>query len=260
MAPTIFFGWASADLPKEITVDCFLHTGVLVPLQPKPTSSLSEIKNVLFREAKHYPLFNRLSKPTSYCFVCVNEKGKRERLLDESLSLIDVKPFRPVLKLLERQTQETSTTQLDAKIKFLMRQTPAELEDNENDEVRSFRQKYLKLSLSESRKRRDTSWENRAMSTYPSDICDTPVPGFVLDKLNNGHYEVVVYLPPGDDHECLNIPLGIEPVDVVFVFKDKRPARKASMSDVKDYVIKIVGKQEYFLGKHNMEEFSVSVS
>lgn len=258
MAPVAFFGWSSPDLPEEIVVDCFLPTGVLVPLKTNVTASLSEIKKNLFKEAEGYPLFGRLGKSSKYSFLCINEKGKREQLLDENLKLRDVRPFRPVLKLLERQGQDAGDTKLDAKIKFLMRQTPAELEGKENDEVMNFRQKYLKISLLESQSRRKLSWEERAMSTYPSELCEDPVPEYVSNKLRNGHYELNVYLPPGDDVEWLNIPLGIYPADVIYVFRSRSQQRKEIIGNIKDYVLKIVGKDEYFFGDYVMENFKVS--
>ena len=259
MAPTAFYGWTSPDLPNELTVDCFLPTGVLVPLECKVNASLAEIKTKLFKIAQNYPLFNRLEKESNYCFLCINEKGKRETLLDESLKLTDVRPFRPVLKLLEKQGDDNRDSKLDAKIKFLMRQTPAELERNPNEEVISFRQEYLKISLDDSRERRKSSWEDRAASTYPSDVCMDPVPEYVSRNFRKGKFELIVYLPPGDDFERLEIPTGITPADVVYVFRNRSEKRKNLIPNDKDCVLKIVGKDDYLLGNYNMEDYQVGI-
>lgn len=257
MAPMVFFGWTSPDLPKELTVDCFLPTGVLVPLQCLVSETLAEIKAKLFKSAHNYPLFSRLDKASNYCFLCINEKGKRETLLDETLKLTDVRPFRPVLKLLEKGNDEKGNCKLDAKIKFLMRQTPAELEGKQNEEVVNFRQEYLKISLKESRERRKSTWEDRALSMYPSEISFDPLPDYVYDKLHNDKYNVIVYLPPGDDVEELEIPLGINPCDVVYVFRQNSEERKRAIESDKDHVLKIVGKDEYLLGNYHMDSFQV---
>ena len=259
MPPSAFFGWTSPDLPKELTVDCFLPTGVLVPLQCKVKLTLAEIKTQLFETAKHYPLFHRLEKKSNYCFLCINEKGKRETLLDESLKLTDVRPFRPVLKLLEKQGDDKGDSKLDAKIKFLMRQTPAELESKQNEEVLNFRQEYLNISLSESRERRKSSWESRAASTYPSDICVDPIPEYVSKNLRGGKYDLIVYFPPGDDVERLELPIGINASDVVYVFRNRSEARKKAIANDKDYVLKIVGKDDFLLGNYNMEDYQVLI-
>ena len=257
MPAATFLGWTLPDLPSELTVDCFLPTGVLVPLQCSVTASLAEIKTALFKEAQNYPLFSRLEQESNYCFMCINQKGKRETLLDESLKLTDVRPFRPLLKLLEKQIDEKGDTKLDAKIKFLMRQTPAELEGKQNEEVVNFRQEYLKISSQESRERRKSTWEERAASTCPSEICIDPLPDNVSKQLRNGKYDLNVYLPPGDDHERLDVPLGINPSDVVYVFRNRSEKRKMGMGNDKDYVLKIVGKEEYLLGSSNLENFRV---
>ena len=260
MAPAAFYGWTSPDLPKELTVDCFLPTGVLVPLQCKVSATLAEIKTKLFETAQNYPLFTRLEGESNYCFLCINEKGKREMLLDESLKLTDVKPFRPVLKLLERQGDDKGDSKLDAKIKFLMRQTPAELEGKENKEVINFRQVYLKFALDESRERRKSSWEERAASTYPSDVCTDPVPEYVSKNLRNGKFDLIVYLPPGDDVERLEIPTGTNPSDVVYIFRSRSEKRRQLIATGKDYVLKIVGKDEFLLGNFNLENYQVCIS
>ena len=260
MPPAALFSWTSPDLPNELIVDCFLPTGVLVPLPCQVKATLAEIKAKLFDTARNYPLFNRLEDKSKYSFMCINEKGKRETLLDESLKLIDVKPFRPVLKLFEKQGDDKGDTKLDAKIKFLMRQTPAELEGKQNEEVASFRQEYLKISLNESRERRKCTWEERAASTYPSAVCLDPVPEYVTKNLRNGKYNLDVYLPPGDDSERLEIPTGITPCDVVYVFRNRTEKRKKAIAHDKDYVLKIVGNDEYLLGGHNMEDYQVCIA
>ena len=202
-------------------------------------------------------MFNRLEEQSNYCFLCINEKGKRETLLDESLKLTDVRPFGPVLKLLEKQGDDKGDSKLDAKIKFLMRQTPAELERNPNEEVVNFRQEYLKLSFDNSRERRKSSWEERAASTYPADVCMDPVPAYVTANFRNGKFDLIVYLPPGDDFERLEIPTGINPSDVVYVFRGRSEKRKELIPNDKDFVLKIVGKDDYLLGNHNMENYQV---
>lgn len=252
-----FYGWTSPNLPKELTVDCFLPTGVLVPLQSKINATLAEIKTKLFKAARDYPLFNRLDQESKYCFLCINEKGKRETLLDETLKLTDVKPFRPVLKLLEKHGDDKGNIKLDAKIKFLMRRAPAELEGKQNDEVLSFRQVYLKLTMNESRERRKSSWEVRAASTYPSDVCADIVPEYVSKKILHDKFNINVYLPPGDDIERLEIPTGVNPCDVIYVFRTRSEGRKRDIPNDKDYVLKIVGKDEYLLGNNRMENYQV---
>ena len=259
MAPAAFFGWTSPNLPKELTVDCFLPTGVLVPLQCNVDATLAEIKTRLFEAAQTYPLFNRLEAKSNYWFLCINEKGKRETLLDESLKLTDVKPFRPVLKLLEKQGDDKADSKIDAKIKFLMRQTPAELEGKQNEEVANFRQDYLRITLKESRERRKSSWEVRAAATYPTDIYMDPLHEHVARKLRNGKFDLILYLPPGDDFERLDLPIGTNASDAIFIFRQRSEGRRKAIPNDKDYVLKIVGKDEYLLGDVNLEYYKVCV-
>lgn len=50
-------------------VDFFLPTGIMISLPINPDSNLIEIKNLLFREARKYPLFSLLKDQGFYNFL-----------------------------------------------------------------------------------------------------------------------------------------------------------------------------------------------
>ena len=54
--------------------------------------------------AAKYPLFSRLMDMRSYVFMTwVNQTAELEELIDEKRQICDVKPFRPVLKLVNKE-------------------------------------------------------------------------------------------------------------------------------------------------------------
>lgn len=60
----------------EANVDFFLPTGIMVTMPINPSSNLREIKSLLFREARKYPLFSHLKDHGFYNFL-----GKKEIVL-----------------------------------------------------------------------------------------------------------------------------------------------------------------------------------
>ena len=57
---------------EQKTVDFFLPTGIIITLPINPGSNLREIKTLLFREARKYPLFSLLKDHGFYNFLGEN--------------------------------------------------------------------------------------------------------------------------------------------------------------------------------------------
>ena len=52
----------------QLNADVFLPTGIMISLQVDPKSTLSEIKDQVYREARKYPLFTLLKDQGFYNF------------------------------------------------------------------------------------------------------------------------------------------------------------------------------------------------
>ena len=62
-------GRALPPLPGQLKIDFFLPTGIMVTILVSPESTLREMKDMLFKEAKRYPLFSLLKDQGFYNFV-----------------------------------------------------------------------------------------------------------------------------------------------------------------------------------------------
>lgn len=264
MTPAVaFIKWNSSDLPEKIVIDCFLPTGVLVPLRSTVNTSLAEIKERLFFEARTYPLFKRLQSPANYCFVCVNQKGKREELLDERLCLRDVRPFRPVLKLVERQGAREKEY-VDWKIKFLMGKTPKELDDTQDVEIASFRSKYQSIASKVYNERRGKNWDIRSMYSFPPDLHESAVaPRHVLKKLIDGHLILLLCFQRTAADQPLHVLAESTPNDVLNKAMEKLPSVSKpyesyrGVEEIRNYILKIKGREAYLLGNFPLLQYKV---
>lgn len=61
-------GRALPPVPED-EVDFLLPTGLMVTLKAKPSSSLRQLKERLYQEAKQYPLFSMLKDQGFYNFL-----------------------------------------------------------------------------------------------------------------------------------------------------------------------------------------------
>lgn len=54
---------------EPMAVDFFLPTGIMIPLTVNPLLTLREIKELLYKEARNYPLFSLLKNESFYNFL-----------------------------------------------------------------------------------------------------------------------------------------------------------------------------------------------
>lgn len=119
----------------RLEVDILLPYGVLIPLQCKRTHKLVDIKTMVWREAQKYPLSKLLwNDPSRYQFMCVNQRAERIELFDETKTLGDIKPYKPILQLFER-VGDREEKEFNAKMSVLIGKGVYEMEQSNEEEV-----------------------------------------------------------------------------------------------------------------------------
>jgi phosphatidylinositol-4,5-bisphosphate 3-kinase len=262
MAPAMdFIQWNSSDIPVKVEVNCFLPTGVLVPIMSTVNTSLGEIKSQLFHEARTYPLYQKLLSPNKYNFICISSKGKRETIEDERLTLRDVRPFRPFLKLVERQGVREKEIQ-DSKIKFLMGKTPREFDATNDIQISSFRSKYVSIAMKASGERKQREWDERSMCTYPPDLYDSnEIPKHIVSKLMDNTFLVSVYTltnPGNKDRLDFHAYRDWKASDVLAkALQIKAEKLRRTIDDMSNFTLKVKGKESYLLGNFPLLQYKV---
>ena len=93
--------WGSHFMPAKIRLECLLPTGIIVPMECVREATLENVKALLWREAKKYPLANLLGEASTYIFVTITQDAEKEELYDEGRRLCDLRLFQPWLKVVE---------------------------------------------------------------------------------------------------------------------------------------------------------------
>ena len=114
-------------------------------------------------------LFRLLKGKNEYVFSVVSFNGGTEELLDEQLSLFDVKPVKPYLKVVKRQGNEAAKL-LESKISILIGRSITPV--SKYEEVDDMRQTFIPFCEKLSHQRSSLSWEHRAIYAYPPELAD----------------------------------------------------------------------------------------
>lgn len=254
--------WDDYEPASVVNVDCFLPTGVVIQLQVRIEAPLSEIKSRLWREASNYPLFNFLKDGTNYIFVCVNQRGKQEELLDETRQLIDVRPFRPLLKLIQKQGDNEEKL-FNSHIGNLIGKSLHEFDQMQNTEVDDFRRKYRQFAERIACERRQLDWIGRATYAYPPEVESTDPPECIEKNLmENRRFLVNVAIKNNrasiKDMHAFNVPADAYPDELLVLVLRKRGAIMGVLDLDKpcDYVLKIVGQESYLLGNYPLLQYT----
>ena len=258
--------WDNCEPGSLVNVDCFLPTGVVIQLQVRIDAPLEEIKNRLWREASNYPLFKFLEDSATYVFVCVNQKGKQEELLDESRQLIDVRPFRPLLKLIHKKGDNEEKL-FNSQIGNLIGKSLHEFDQMQNTEVDDFRRKYRQFAEKIASERRQLDWMGRAMYAYPPEIETIEPPWHVENNLmENRRFLVNVAIKNNqasqNDMHAFNVPADAFPEELLVLVLKKRSAVMGDLDleNQADCVLKIVGQESYLLGHYSLLQYTVGSS
>ncbi|KAL8578264.1 hypothetical protein ACOMHN_005655 [Nucella lapillus] len=239
----------------HLSVDFLLPSGILVPLQVDFYASLDLIKRSLWRELVGYPLCTRLKTEDSYCFVFVNRLGEKEEILDESQNLNDVRPFWPVLKLVEKRGDKPSKT-LDRCINNLIGKGPHKLDSFQPAEMEHFRRKMTDLCQTINTTRRGQTAMEKFQWRHPLSLRNSPhVPKQLESRLENNCIVIDVGLQ--ESGMCSKLKLRAEafPEEVVVMVMAKRPIVGHLEGTKDDYILKVYGLDEFIYGDYPLIQF-----
>ncbi|XP_072469635.1 phosphatidylinositol 4,5-bisphosphate 3-kinase catalytic subunit beta isoform isoform X2 [Notamacropus eugenii] len=238
----------------SIPVDFLLPTGIYIQLEVPREATISNIKQMLWKQAHSYPMFNLLMEIDSYMFACVNQTAVYEELEDETRRLCDVRPFLPVLKVVTRNCDPGE--KLDSKIGILIGKGLHEFDALEDPEVNEFRSKMRQFSEEKIQSLVGLSWMDWLKHTYPPEQ-EPSIPENLEDKLYGGNLVVAVHFENCQDVFSFQVSPNMNPVKLNELAIRKRLTihRKEDEVDPYDYVLQVSGRLEYVFGDHPLIQF-----
>ncbi|XP_068136641.1 phosphatidylinositol 4,5-bisphosphate 3-kinase catalytic subunit beta isoform isoform X2 [Hyperolius riggenbachi] len=248
--------WAAdLHLPPNVSVDILLPTGIYVQMEVPRDASISQIKQLAWKEAQSYPLFHLLLEIGSYMFQCVNQTAVHEELEDESRRLCDVRPFLPVLKLVSRSCNPAE--KLDSKIGVLIGKGLHEFDALDDNEVKDFRSKMRKISEEKIQSVLKLTWVEWLKCTFPPEL-EPCIQDNIQDRLYGGNLVVAIHFENCQDVFSFQVSPNLTPLKLTELAIRKRltiHGREDGDVDAEDYVLQIIGRLEYVFGDHPLIQF-----
>ncbi|KAI0229642.1 Phosphatidylinositol 4,5-bisphosphate 3-kinase catalytic subunit beta [Lamellibrachia satsuma] len=252
---TVLSVWCDEDL--EATVDCLLPTGVIVPLHVELDTPLLDIKEELWKEAKKYPLFTALLPMSHYVFMCVSQMGEKVEQLDEEKCLCDVRPFYPMLKVIERKGN-TAEKVINAQISCIIgRGLNDESGILQYNEIKQFRRNMRQKCEQIRKEHHSQSWLDRVMSLYPPHTASSAeLPTLIQEKLKGNSCNITVAIAEAKVSYTLQVDLTSSPDALIRQALSKRAATTGKRPvNSQEYVLKMWGRDEYMLGNYCLSQF-----
>ncbi|XP_070560385.1 phosphatidylinositol 4,5-bisphosphate 3-kinase catalytic subunit beta isoform-like [Ptychodera flava] len=249
--------WSQEAIEGPVVVDCLLPTGVLVPVPCDRDATLDQVKKDLWSEAANYPLFSRLMDMKSYVFMCINQTAELEELIDEKRRICDVKPFRPVLKLVNKEGNRKEQI-LNSQISVLIGKGLHEFDAIKDPEVDDFRKNMRFLAEQIAIERSTQTWEERAMYLYPPEIePSVELPEHIREAFRSNQHNVVniKFDGMGARHSKFQVSETMFPSDLLKLALRKKSVMFNMDEDQEDYVLKVCGKAEYLLGNSPLSQY-----
>ncbi|XP_037085817.1 phosphatidylinositol 4,5-bisphosphate 3-kinase catalytic subunit beta isoform-like [Pollicipes pollicipes] len=247
-------GWDNAD--PDVHIECLMPNGIVVPLDVPKDETLEDIKEKLWES--RFPLRGTLRDMSQYVFQCVTPQAEAIELLDESCSLLSVRPVFRVLRVIEREGDKHEKLRM-SQIGNLIGKNLHDFESlNNSAEVNEFRSQMRELCTGVARGMESYTWEQRMQYSYPCAVSRQPeVPQLLLSKLPpDGKMPVVLEPRLSTEHQAgyVGTTFRVAPTmttqDLVrlMLMKMMRNSQVAPAGPPSDYTLKVLGRQQYLIG------------
>lgn len=232
-----------------------MPNGILIPLQVNRELNLSELKEDLWDEAQKYPLYGTLRDGQYYVFMCINQNAEQEELVDENRRLCDVRPFQSVLKVVERKGDKAEKL-LNAQIGVLIGKGVHEFDALRNPEVNDFRWKMRALCEEVAGERERQEWKSKMLYKFPERLANSPdLPSIISNKIVGGLVKIVIRFEKDETSFTFQITKDTLPIDLLHKVLSKKGNTTGKQEEVKDYVLKVVGQEEYLISDHPIFQY-----
>uniref|UniRef100_A0AAQ5XSA7 phosphatidylinositol-4,5-bisphosphate 3-kinase n=1 Tax=Amphiprion ocellaris TaxID=80972 RepID=A0AAQ5XSA7_AMPOC len=243
--------------PDQITVDFLLPTGIYIQMDVPREATIQHIKLLLWKQAQTFPLFPALGEMESHMFECVNQAAVHEELEDETRRLCDVRPFLPVLKLVTRNCGRAERL-LDSKIGVLIGKGLHELDAINDQEVKDFRCKMLRISeerMQQVQMMTCTEWLQACFSPQLEPAAGTAIMDGVNDRPSD--LKVIIHFDQSQDSASLKVPSSSTPTELIEMALRKwltthRPEEEAWKGQ---YMLRVSRCLDFLCGDHPLIQY-----
>ncbi|KAF4532330.1 hypothetical protein B566_EDAN003633 [Ephemera danica] len=249
------YDWPRNNPNPTLSLECLMPNGLLIPLSVDRNATLLDIKEELFEEASKFPLNWALQDRSTYVFLCVIPGVcKTEHFSDETKRLLEVNPFRGILRLQERKSEKPDDKIENSIQKLIGR---ANLQELKSSEVTDFRWKTKNLVDNIVRARKERSLIGKMMYMYPPRLAPcSRVLNNVRSRLRDGYFFITAKFEDCETTFKLQVHCECRPSELLgMILNKKSVTSKNTIEQPHDYVLKVCGLQEYLIEERALISF-----
>lgn len=241
---------------EYIELTCLLPNGIIILLKANSNATLGEIKEDIWDEASHHPLFGKLYDISGYVFVAVNSMAEQVKIFDECKRLYDIRPVGGLLKLVEAKTEKPDKS-LTGQVGHLIGKKLQEFDSMNSPEVNNFRFKMRKLGEEIAKSREKLTWQQKVFYQFPPRC--SPPNRTLLDHIGHDkNIKIATKFGNCDNSSTFtfDVPPNIKPLK----FLELVLTKKSNIFNMRnerngDYVLKVCGKDEFIIGDEPLINF-----
>ncbi|XP_075746884.1 phosphatidylinositol 4,5-bisphosphate 3-kinase catalytic subunit beta isoform-like isoform X2 [Rhipicephalus microplus] len=243
--------WISGPSDSLVEVTVLLPNGLLLLLQVHKESTLEQVKECTWREARQLPLYRVLRDRDAYVFTCVSERtSEREEFTDEERRLCDVRPFQALLKLVDRRADKTDRA-INTQIGLLIGRGVNSFEALQSAEVNDFRRNMRAFCSAIADQRAEWPPLEQVKYRYPArvDRCSSqfPPPHMVDRVTGDTAFDAHILLERGGSL-IVSTSVSATPRQLLQqVMQNARTEEQFLCHTVESLVLKVCGREEYLL-------------
>eukprot|EP00730_Choanoeca_flexa_P008408 TRINITY_DN12483_c0_g1_i4.p1 TRINITY_DN12483_c0_g1~~TRINITY_DN12483_c0_g1_i4.p1 ORF type:complete len:1013 (+),score=316.78 TRINITY_DN12483_c0_g1_i4:28-3066(+) len=237
-----------------VALTCLLPTGMLVKVNASSSQTFTEIKESVWKFARDLPFFRELKQAHSYGFQGVNQDGELVDLPDDD-TYASAKLFSPLLKLFLRKGTRDEQN-FNFAISGLIGKQLNKYDYIQDAEVASFRRSIIQVCRDAVEARSSRGRDGAAEHRFPPNVSVTPFPEHLKSKLKKGE-QLMVVVKIGEAQSKQICKINDTPdAFIASLVKRARVAQALGSSLASDYVLKVLGRDEYFLGNYKMGQYN----
>lgn len=252
-APHSPLGGHATDL---VPVDFLLPTGIYIQLEVPREATIQHIKLLLWKQAQTFPLFPALGEMESHMFECVSQAAVHEELEDETRRLCDVRPFLPVLRLVTRNCGRAERL-LDSKIGVLIGKGLHELDALQDQEVKDFRGKMLRVSEERMQRYHTMTWSEWLQGCFSPQMETTSSAAASITYNPDEYLKITIHFDQSQDAASLRVPPSSTPSELMEQALRKWLTTHGPEEDARQgpYVLRVSQRLEFLCGDHPLIQY-----
>lgn len=243
--------WISGPPDSLVEVTVLLPNGLILLLRVHKESTLEQVKESTWREARQLPLYRVLRDRDAYVFTCVSERtSEREEFTDEERRLCDVRPFQALLRLVDRRADKADRA-VNTQIGLLIGKGVNSFEALQCSEVNEFRRNMRAFCTAIADQRAEWPPLEQVKYRYPAriDRCSSQFPPpHMADRVSEDTaFDAHILLERGSTLS-LSTSVSATPQQLL-----QQAMQNASTEEqflchtVESLVLKVCGREEYLL-------------